>query len=167
MVYPNEKVFEYKNYEKLIVIALICIFSGGILSNYIDIKGSDSEDILILLVTIFFGGLGFLKIGKQCFKNPPKLILNREGLNFTENAVFVAWTDILEIKAKDGKKVYIYLKDPDKYIEKLTDANRSLALLCVKVHGTPLVILSSQLVSNFAELSEDLEEYLSRSRRYL
>lgn len=147
----------------LVIVGVALIFGGiGMIShpysNYILYRGLDP------LIFYFFGvasillGLGGIASAiKILFSKKIGLILDSRGITDNSSNMSVGlieWADIVEIKMGQVdylKFLYIYVKDPEKYIQK-KKFSRFMMRLNMNMTGTPLYISSISLKCSFKEL---------------
>jgi hypothetical protein len=117
---------------------------------------------------IFFGACGIIAI-LQLFNSKPGLIIDNSGITIPGlfSSAFIAWNmidkfDIINISRT--KLVAIYLKNPNEYIEKLSNPTvRKLALFNLNNYGAPLSISANSLKCNTNELLTFLRRKLKNS----
>ena len=99
---------------------------------------------------IFFGAclvMGFIKL----FDSKPGLIIDETGINDNSLSIktgAIRWEDIQdidELHIHNQSFIRIYLKDPERHIERLSGASKKMAQLNHKLYGSPYSISASTL----------------------
>lgn len=117
-----------------------------------------------------FGVFSVVAVKKLADKKPG-LIIDETGI--TDNASgasagHIPWSDITEIKTIqvfDQKFVMIAVADPNKYIERQTNALRRKAMqMNLKSNGSPINISANALRCNFDTLKTTLQTEFDRNR---
>ncbi|GAB2981678.1 hypothetical protein GCM10027049_17350 [Mucilaginibacter puniceus] len=114
---------------------------------------------------IFFGmcAIAFLL---KFFDKKPGLIIDDEGIQINLGIKdYFTWGDIEGIginKIGRSKLIILYLKNPEKYIDRQENVfKRKSMLLNFKLCGSPVTITSNQLEYSFDELYQLLSDKLS------
>lgn len=161
----------------LLLLGSILFVFGGILfilhpSEFQGKPLHNRPEWLILTVgyssVIFFATCGVVTI-LQLFNSKPGLIIDKNGITIPglRSTAFVSWDMILRfdiINISRTKLVGIYLKNPNGYINSLTNSTaRKLALFSLNNYDTPLSISTNSLKCNTHELLVFLQEKLEKS----
>ena len=118
---------------------------------------------------IFFGAcliMGLIKL----FDSKPGLIIDETGISDNSLSIktgAIRWEDILEIdeiNIHNQSFIRIYLKEPERHIEKLSGPSKKMAQLNHKLYGSPYSISASTLKCEHQDLLMLLRERLSRTR---
>lgn len=148
----------------LVVIAGLAFILGGyemILHPYSDwyrMRNSDPLVFYFLGVASILLGLGGIASGlKIFFSKGMALIIDSNGITDNSSNLSVGlikWTDITDIRSDNDnstKFLYIFVKNPEKYIQK-KKFTRRLMRMNMGMTGTPLYISSISLKCSFKEL---------------
>jgi hypothetical protein len=119
---------------------------------------------------IFFGACIVIAILKL-FDNKPGLLIDNQGITINPGSSgnsFVEWGNIEKFSIIDisrTKLIQVYLKEPNDFIDKLTNVfKRKLALFSLKTYGTPVSISAGTLKCNTAELYQLLIDKLKANK---
>lgn len=114
---------------------------------------------------LFFGAVGLYGL-RRLFDKTIGLIVDENGITDHTNASsigLIEWKDILEIRTEkvvSTKFLLIYVKNPEKYLERAKGFKRKLMEGNSSMYGTPLSIISNTLRTNFDELEKLIETRL-------
>ncbi len=122
------------------IIGLVCILTATITSIY-----------------------GIVKI----FDKKAGLTIDKQGIIDNTNFVsigLIKWSEIIDIKTervKSSEFLLIFIKEPNKVLEKFSGIKRKLMNWNMKRYGTPLSITSKTLKCNFNDLEKLLKDKLN------
>jgi hypothetical protein len=115
--------------------------------------------IVSLVAILFFGAAGAVCI-KKLFDKNIGLMIDENGIFDNTNASsigLIEWNDITDIrteKVQSTKFFLIYIKNPEKYLNKANVVKRKLMKGNNKMYGTPLSITSNSLKCKFSYLEK-------------
>lgn len=117
---------------------------------------------------VFFGACtiyGMMKL----FDKKYGLIIDREGIIDNTNASSIGlidWADILSVETQNvmsTRFLLIFIKNPEKYLNRAKGLKRKLLYANMKMYGTPLSIISNSIKFKFDDLDDlikaNLNEY--------
>jgi hypothetical protein len=166
----TEEIRIQSNKKKLLILILLAgmfVLIGIYILVVESSKGFTLIQGICLLSIALFGWGGIVGVSKILDKKPG-LILNNLGItdNSSVNAVgFIPWSDILSISVilvEREQLLFVYVKEPQQYIEVGSAARRGLKRINYKMYGSPISISSSFLqVKNFTEMMTIFLRYLS------
>ena len=129
------------------------------------------------LLVIIISGLGIAQI---LFSIPLTFFLikkwkdKRAGITvdnsgITDNTILSAghipWNDIQEIKQTKGKLLIIFVNNPTAYISRQSNfVKRKLMKMMFKAYGSPIVITSNELKSEFEKVKNILQTELKENK---
>ena len=125
--------------------------SKNINPDSIRIKGIASAGISLVLSVIFI---------KKWFTNKMGLIIDKDGITDISNGTYtelIEWNDITGIKkVKNGpiKAIVLLTDKPEKYINKAKKMIRPAMGKTYKLHGSPIMLVSSRLKIKYDSLVE-------------
>lgn len=115
---------------------------------------------------IFFTPLAFSLFQKRKDKKAG-ITVDRTGI--TDNTILSAghipWSDIQEIKKTRGQLLIIFVSNPTIYIGRQSNfLKRKLMKMMLKTYGSPIILGSNELRSDFAELQDMLQTALKKNK---
>lgn len=120
-----------------------------------------------VLGVLFFGAcsvIGFVRL----LSPRPALLLTADGIHETSmicNLGTVAWEDITGFsywETHHQRALCLYLRDPEKYIARLSPALQKLARANIGLAGTPLTIMQSNISIPLEALKDSIEVRIAR-----
>ena len=121
---------------------------------------------------VFFGAAGVYG-ARKFFDKSFGLTLDDNGITDNTNASsagLIYWNDITEIKTKQvmsTKFLLIFIRNPDKYLERVSGFKRKLMKGNMKMYGTPLSITSNTLKYNFKDLEKLILDRLKEQQKIM
>jgi hypothetical protein len=107
-------------------------------------------------------GNGAIHNIKRLFSNTPFLSVQTEGID-TEQYGFIDWENIDNAIIEDVKKVYIFVKNPDDYLEQSKGLRKILMTVSMKEKGTPIMIkLLTGMKINQTFFDSEIAKYLKK-----
>ncbi len=134
-----------------VVLLLICSLAFVLLGVWILTSDSNLFYKIIACVGILFFGLGLLAFPPKLLDRTPGVVIDKYGLtdNITRPRVgTLEWSDISHVtisSIKSNKMLLIYVRDPEKYLDRVKGFNYKGLRNNYALVGTPFVIPSSLL----------------------
>lgn len=122
--------------------------------------------LLGILSIVFFGTAGVYTLRKMGDKRAG-LIIDDDGIYDNTNAAsigLIKWDDIIKMeteKIHSTKLLFIYVKNPDEYINRAKGVRKKLMQANKNMYGTPLSITSTNLKCNMETLQQLLVERIN------
>lgn len=137
-------------------------------SDFVNIITRRKELIFIagVIGSVIFG-VSSIWIFFRLFDNKPGLIINEQGIidnTNTGSIGLIKWDDIIEVRHKrimSNSLMLIVVKDPQKYLQKVSVFKRLSLKQNINNYGTPIALTSVSLDCNFDELERIVNDAFS------
>jgi len=134
-----------------------------------EMKGLPIDDPLLIhgvgiAGMVFFGLTGILGV-RKLFDKRPGLVLNSAGIIDNSSALaagFIPWSEITGAAIYEvhrQKLLMIKVRNPEEFIHRGNVFKRAIVQINSKMSGSPIMISSNTLKTNFAELLSTFEQY--------
>ncbi len=122
------------------------------------------------IIAIAFSIMTLLKGGVLIFYKKPAMLIDKTGIkNFIhyKNIGYIYWIDITEIKIQkiySTKLLLIFVKNPEKYIQKASNKLKKQSMKTnLKLYGTPIIFSSNAFQINTNSLECILKNYHNKA----
>jgi len=125
---------------------------------------------VIAVIGILFFGLGFIVFPKRIFVSTPGITIDANGItdHITKPAVgLIEWGDITHIEISDiamNKMLFIYVSNPEKYLDRVKGSKSQGLRNNYNMTGTPFLIPSSVLKIKLKDLEILINRELKKYR---
>ena len=141
-----------KEFKSLVIYIVLLIISGlGIYNSYQKLRINESYEIylIVFILSALLFALSVIYVStmlKEIIKYSKKTVVEIDMRGFTDNSPFfpagrILWKDVKRVytvPVKKDKYVYIEIKDPEKFWQKITPLKRKILKLDFKFGITPV-----------------------------
>lgn len=127
---------------------------------------------IVSVISILFFGMGTIFIARKLFDNSPGLTIDQNGITNNTNATnlgLIEWGDITgigTIQLKSTKFLILYVKKPEKYIDRTKNVIMKQAMIANnKIYGSPITITANSLRIDFNNLERLIKSEFDRRKK--